>query len=836
MRHTGIEIIGDVPWGTHFCQFYENQRDLTDVLIPYFRAGLENNEFCMWVTSEPLRADQARAALGKAIGNLDDYLAKGQIEIIDYRDWYVSNGKFVSGRVLQAWVEKLHAARARGFDGLRLTGNTFWLEKPDWRDFTEYEATVDSVIGEHPMLALCTYSLAKCGVLEIMDVVANHAFALIQRAGKWELIESAERKRMEAFLRKSEERYASMFLRMTEGFALHEIICDESGVPCDYRFLEVNPAFERLTGLTRGQIIGKTVRQVLPEEDPSWVRIYGQVALTGKPVHFDNYAPQLQRHYDVVAYRPAPRQFAVLITDVTERKRAEQTIRESEEKRNFAQAAQLERQRFYDILNSLPVMICLLTPDYHVPFANRPFREMFGEGNGRTCYNSIFGFSEPCAQCESLVPLRTGLPHRWVNPCPGGRFVEAYDIPFTDVDGSRLILEVDVDITERRRMEEQLRAASLYARTLLEASLDPLITISPDGTITDVNRATEIVTGIAREELIGSRFSSHFTESQKAEEGYRKVLAEGLVQDYPLTIRDVSGSLTDVLFNATVYRNEAGEVEGVFAAARDVTARKRAEAELSRYRDHLEDLVRQRTGELETATAELARSNRELEQFAYVASHDLQEPLRAVTGYLGLLRKQLGDKLNEKAQHQIAGAVEGSERMNRLITDLLALSRVGTRNHAFEPVALDTALDHALDSLNPGIGESGARIVRDPLPTLPVDAGQIAQVFQNLIGNAIKFRGERPPEIHIGARQGEGEWIFAVRDNGIGIEPQYFERVFLIFQRLHTRAHYPGTGIGLAICKKIVERHGGRIWVESQPGLGSTFYFALPAGERHEHS
>ena len=390
------------------------------------------------------------------------------------------------------------------------------------------------------------------------------------------------------------------------------------------------------------------------------------------------------------------------------------------------------------------------------------------------------------------------------------------------------------DVTERKRLEEELHVASLYARSLLEASLDPLVTISPEGRITDVNDATELVTGTPRGRLIGSDFSDYFTEPDKARVGYRQVLAEGLVREYPLTIRHADGHLTDVLYNAVVYRNETGQVEGVFAAARDVTERKRAETELTRYRDHLEELVQQRTSELRTAnahleraTAELVRSNQELEQFAYVASHDLQEPLRAVTGYLSLLERRLGAQLDDDARHQIDGAVRGAARMHSLITDLLALSRIGTRGQTFKTADLNALFRQSLEGLRASIDETGAKITRDPLPTLPVDANQMVQLVQNLVGNAIKFRGKLVPEIHVGAEEQADRWLFSVRDNGIGIEPQYFERIFLIFQRLHTRSLYPGTGIGLAVCKKIVERHGGTIWVESQPGRGSTFYFTI---------
>jgi len=211
-----------------------------------------------------------------------------------------------------------------------------------------------------------------------------------------------------------------------------------------------------------------------------------------------------------------------------------------------------------------------------------------------------------------------------------------------------------------------------------------------------------------------------------------------------------------------------------------------------------------------------------------VASHDLQEPLRAVGGYVKLLQRRFPGNMDAKAMEYIAGAVDGAGRMEHLITDLLAFSRVGTRSSALRLTDLNPALDEALQNLDMSLKSAGAQVTRERLPALAADSTQMMQLFQNLIGNALKFRRPEPPEIHIGAAHNEGRWIIGVRDNGIGIEPRYFERIFQIFQRLHTRKHYPGTGIGLAICKKIVERHGGTIWVESQLGCGSTFYFSIP--------
>jgi PAS domain S-box-containing protein len=362
------------------------------------------------------------------------------------------------------------------------------------------------------------------------------------------------------------------------------------------------------------------------------------------------------------------------------------------------------------------------------------------------------------------------------------------------------------EIEDRKSAEEALQTANAYNRSLIEASLDPLVTISAEGKITDVNTATQRVTGSSRSELIGTDFAYYFTDTEKARIGYEQVFRGGSVTNYELAVRHKGGGVTPVMYNASVYRDESGEVKGVFAAARDVSDRKRAEEEL-------------------------IRSNEELQQFAYVASHDLQEPLRNVASCLQMLEKKYKNKLDSTADEYIHHAVDSSVRMKALILDLLAYSRIGTERTPPQPIDCEQILDQTARNLRAVVADAGAVITHDPLPTIPADETQLLQVFQNLIGNAVKFRRDEPPQIHVSAVKNENEWIFSFKDNGIGMESRHLDRIFVIFQRLHKRSRYDGTGMGLAIVKKVVERHNGRVWVESEPGKGTTFYFTIPAGE-----
>lgn len=519
-------------------------------------------------------------------------------------------------------------------------------------------------------------------------------------------------------LSKSEEKYRNLFEKMAEGFALHEIICDENGDPADYRFLEINPAFEQMTGLKRADMVGRLVSEILPGLEPHWLDKYGSVALSGKAIHFDSYSAPLDRHYDVFAYCPAPRQFAVLFNDITDRKQAEEDLSKKNE--------------------------------------------------------------ELSAINEELTATQEELRRNY---------------------------------NELRETSQSLQETGQYLESLINYANAPIIVWDPSFRITRFNRASERLTGRTSASAIGQPLDILFSlQTRDTSMGliHRAMTGERWdVVEIPIMGGD--GTDRSVLWNsAPIYENDGTTIISIIAQGQDITDRKKSEEALKEYAENL------------------MRSNRELEQFAYVASHDLREPLRMVTSFSQLLEERYKGRLDPDADEFIHYIVDGGTRMDALVNDLLEFSRITSRAKPFEPTDMNAVVGDALRNLSIATQESGVAIQSDVLPIVSVDRSQMVQVYQNLIANAIKFRGKNHPDIHIGAIRQLDEWVFSVSDNGIGIDPEYWDKIFEIFKRLHTREEYPGTGIGLAICRRIIERHGGRIWVESEEGKGSTFFFSLP--------
>ena len=351
-------------------------------------------------------------------------------------------------------------------------------------------------------------------------------------------------------------------------------------------------------------------------------------------------------------------------------------------------------------------------------------------------------------------------------------------------------------------------------RGLLEAAPDAMVVVNQSGEIVLLNVQAEKQFGYRRDELLGQKVTNiipiGFAERliaddlRSAEDASAQQIGTGI----ELIAQRKDGSEFPIELMLSPLRNANGIL--VTAAIRDMSVRKKAAVVLLQKVD------------------ELNRSNEELGQFAYIASHDLQEPLRMVASYTQLLSRRYKGKLGADADEFIAFAADGASRMQRLIQDLLAYSRVGSKGRDLLETSSEDALRQAVVNLRGATEASSAVVTHDPLPTVLADEMQLIQLFQNLVGNAIKYQRPGVPRVHVSAvRNGGKNWDFSIEDNGLGIDPQYFERIFGMFQRLHKRDEFAGTGIGLAICKKIVERHGGSIWVESQPGQGSTFRFAL---------
>ncbi|MGC9356598.1 MAG: PAS domain S-box protein [Anaerolineae bacterium] len=498
------------------------------------------------------------------------------------------------------------------------------------------------------------------------------------------------------------------------------------------------------------------------------------------------------------------------VQDITKRKRAEEALRKSEKK-------------FRTLIENVVDWVWQVDTDGVYTYVSPQVEKIMGYPVSEILGKTPFDFMTPqeaarvgaifatiAARRERIVGLEDTLIAR------DGREIlfETNATPMFDAQGEFTgYMGTCRDITERKRSEEALRESEAKMRSIFRVA--PIgIGVVCDRIFMAVNERLCEIVGYARDELIGRDARILYPTDEDYEyvgrEKYRQIGERGTGR-VETRFRHKDGRIIDVLLSSTPL-DLSDLSAGVTFTVLNITERKQAEAQIKHY------------------AAELERSNQDLEHFAYVVSHDLQEPARMVKSYLNLLEQSYYSELDEEARELIAYAMDGAERMQAMIRALLDLSRVETRGVDFAPVDCNLLVRNALDDLTLTIEERGADVTHDPLPIVMADQAQLTQVFQNLVGNAIKFRREdEAPRVHISAQQEDDQWIFSVEDNGIGVDPNQKERIFQIFQRLHTQEEYPGIGIGLALCRRIVERHGGRIWVESEPGQGSTFYFTLPA-------
>jgi PAS domain S-box-containing protein len=492
----------------------------------------------------------------------------------------------------------------------------------------------------------------------------------------------------------------------------------------------------------------------------------------------------------------------------------------------------LEQQwRIFDsALSSLIDFVYTLDREGRFLYANKPLLDLWGLTLENALGKNFSDLQYPAELAERLLRqvqqvfatgqrLSDETPYTGLAGTVG--YYEYFFCPVLGISGAvELIAGSSHDITVRKAAEKHLVQMEARYRGLLEAAPDAMVVVNQDGEIVLLNVQAEKRFGYSRDELVGQKVTNIIPEgfAERLIADGTRTPAQALEQQIGTGIELTGRRKDGTGFPIEIMLSPLESAEGILvtAAIRDITTRKRAESQLV------------------LKVEELNRSNAELEKFASLASHDLQEPLRMVASYTQLLSKRYQGKLGSDADEFIGFAVEGANRMQRLIQDLLVYSRIGTGGAGLLDVSSETAVRQAIENLRGSIEESGARVTHDPLPMVQADERELTQLFQNLVGNAIKYQGPGIPSVHISATRNGKKWMFSVRDNGLGIEPRYFEKIFVIFQRLHKRDEFAGTGIGLAICKKIVERHGGRISIESQLGQGSTFHFALGESVRNE--
>ena len=591
----------------------------------------------------------------------------------------------------------------------------------------------------------------------------------------------------------------------------------------------VNHAFTKLTGYSTTEAIGRNPRVLKSGQHPPefyanlWQTIKSDTVWHNEIINKRKDGTFYSEEMTITPVGDAAgaiTHFVAIKQDVTERKGMEQTLRESEAKYRSLFETMIEGFCTIEMVfdgGGRPV-------DYRFLEINPAFEQQTGLQNarGKLIRELVPNHDAHWFETYGKIAL-TGEPACFENEAKAmGRH---YTVSAWRVGGlgSRKVAILFNDISARKLAEARLRR-------FYETDLFAVLYWKINGGVVDVNDQFLRMTGYTREDLRAGRLNwANLTppEFQAFDEDARRQVTEtGVHLPYEKQFIRKDGSRVWGLFSAAAYADD--RTQGV-SVILNITERKRAEAALAEAKAELVQKNHELEQRVAERTASLQQALVETERFAYVASHDLQEPLRTVSSFSQLLARRYRHKLDADADEYISFIVEAAARMQTLINDLLALSRIGTRGKLFAPVGCDDILREVQENLGRAIVESGTAVTHDQLPVLVADRTQLAQLFQNLISNAIKFRQtSEPPRIHVSAARQNGGWQLSVRDNGIGIDPQFFERIFIVFQRLHNRDEYPGTGIGLAICKKIVERHGGRLWVESAPGKGSTFHFNLP--------
>ena len=585
-------------------------------------------------------------------------------------------------------------------------------------------------------------------------------------------------------LKQSEVRYRALFEHMTEGFALHEIVTDVQGRPVDYRYLEINPAFEKLTGLKRNDLLGRRITEVLPGTEDAWIERYGRVALTGEPIHFESFSAALGRWYEVFAYQPKLRQFAVVFTDISERKQMEEELRKTRDELEIKvkeRTAELER-------------------------INERLKE---ENQQRIHTEQSLRLEE--ARLDALLYL-SRRSEASLKEISGFTLEQAIGLTRSRIGFVGFLNEDESVYTLHAVSKDVVKACNVTGDPLQWHVVDA-------GIWADAIRE--------RKTLFVNDYSQPHLRKRGLPAGHPHVERFMIV---PIQEGERIVALAGVGNKATEYdSSDERQIVLLLSGMWGYVQRNRSREELRKAYDELEKNI----AELEKYNRQLETLNKELRDFVFVASHDLQEPLRKVRTFGEMLISKGGVSLDEASRDYLRRMQTAATWMQNLLSSLLAYSRVTTKAESLKRTDLGKCAESAVSNLEIAVREKNACVEIGDLPSVEADQVQMVQLFQNLIGNALKFiREGEVPHVKIYAQEApdaNGACEICVEDNGIGFEERYLEKLFLPFQRLHGRdSDFEGVGMGLAICKKIVERHGGEITARSEPGKGSTFVVRFP--------
>ncbi|MBN1375169.1 MAG: PAS domain S-box protein [Dehalococcoidia bacterium] len=929
IRKTAIAPVGNVPWGTHFCQFYRTQEDLIETLVPYFKAGLENNEYCMWITSEPLSANDAHHVLEKAMPDYHHYLENGQIEILSHYDWYLKDGYFDSDRVLNGWIMRLSAALQKGFEGLRLSGNTFWLEKKDWNSFVDYEAAVNNSIGQHKIMALCTYSLDKCNAVEIMDVIRNHEFALIKQSGKWEMLENSSIKIAKQALIKSEARYRALFEDSPIGVELY----DQEG-----KLISVNRACLEIFGV--GQTSDVIGFQLF--DDPNLSQEIKDKLLNGETVRYESYF-DFDKVKNAGLYRTsksgiiyldilvkpirffserAEGGYVVHIIDISDSKKGEtdlikeknilRTIMENAE----AHLAYLDRDFNFIEVNSV-----------YCRGSNHTREELIGQNHFKLFPNaenqSIF---EKVRDTGAHVTYRDKPFEFKGQPERGITYWDWKLSPVNDDSGNvtGLVLSL-ADTTMRKQRELQLE----FQSNILSQVSDAVAAVNNQNRILYWNNAAERIYGFSAAEAIGKKLEEVYQYrylNPKDEQEALKVLKEqGYWTGENIHVTK-TGSELYVRLSTSKLKDTEGKQTGIVSVIHDRTGIRKAEQklleseerfrlaaeaahamifevmvntgevvklhqlkellgydtkEISLTRDwwyqqihpndikevlrlikgslpeargyniqyrikhkngnyiHVESntkIIRDESGRAVriiggvTDITERKKVEQLKDEFIGMVSHEFRTPLTIIAGCLNTVLTEKERLSAAETKQLLEDAADEAELLNHLLGNLLELSKyqAGKLSMNSEPVRIDSIVRYMIKKFKhqstlhrfvTRFEDGNTQIIADPI--------RLERILYNLLDNAIKY-SPGGGIIRVKTRKDNGNVVVGVIDKGIGIPEQEQGKVFDSFYRL-SGTDSKGMGLGLMVCRRLVEAHGGRIWAESKQGYGSAFYFTLPA-------